>query len=366
MDFNFKYPTLDLQYLIHKATTSNGKEELRKHLISNNMSTMYSNLISKKVLQDNKQDILLIKESKQKKISDLLELKDKDPENSSYIKSIDIQIAELYAHFMDTEEALEICKNILRDENSFSLQMDIYLCRMRIGMLTKNKKLLEENVNLANDCCEMGCDWDRRNKFKIYKAIYHLSKGSFKESGQFFSESLPSFEKNEVIDFKNAVEYLIFCGLLTFERVNIKKHLLDCPEVLEIGNKESIELIRSMYECNYYEFLPNLYKYLVTVKDDFYLYKFIDFFCKEMKIKIYGQLLNSYQSIDLKNMADLFGIEVEFLENDLASFIVEKRISCKIDKISNTIVIDEEEYNGIKDIADEGSNLMKIIKNSIN
>ncbi|WUR04206.1 proteasome subunit RPN7 (RPN7) [Vairimorpha necatrix] len=365
MDFNFKYPTLDLQYLLHKSSDSNGKEALRKHLLDNSMYSVYQSCISKNILQDNKQDLKTIQTTKQEKLNHLLELKDKDPENISYIKSLDIQIAELFAQFLDTEEALEIFKNILKDESSFSLQMDIYLCRIRIGMLIKNKKLVEENVNLANDCCELGCDWDRRNKFKIYKAIYNLKKGDFNSAAFLFSESLPSFEKNEVVDFKNAVNYLIFSGLLTFERSNIKKLLLECPEVLEIGSVESIQLIKSMYECNYYEFLPNLYKYLMTVKDDFYCQNFVDFFCKEMKIKIYKQLLDSYQSIDLRNMANLFGIQADYLENDLGTYIVEKRLNCKIDRISYTIVVQEEEYDGLKNVIVNGSNLIKTIYNNI-
>ena len=366
MDFNFKFPTLDLQILIHESNTSNGKEALRKYLINNSMLKTYQSLVIKNIIQDNKQDIKLIKETKQKKIDELMEMKDKDPENSSYVKSIDIQIAELYAQFMDTEKALEMLKNILFDESSLSLQMDIYLCRIRMGMLIKDKKLVEDNIHLATECCELGCDWDIRNKIKIHKAIYNLKQGIFSETAQLFSETLPSFETNEAVDFKHAVEYFIFSGLLSFERSDLKKLLLECSEVLEIGSSEGVNLIRSMYECNYYEYLPNLCKYIESVKNDFYLQNFLNFFCRETKIKMYKQLLNSYQSLDLKNMADVFGISSEYLEDDLNDFIVERRINCKIDKVSYTIIINEEEYDGYSEIIKEGASLLKIIHNNIN
>ncbi|EQB61739.1 proteasome (macropain) 26s non- 6 [Vairimorpha apis BRL 01] len=267
---------------------------------------------------------------------------------------------------MNVEEALELLRMLTRDESSLSLLMDIYLCKIRIGMLIKNKKLIEENFEAAIDVCERGCDWDRRNKFKIYQAIYYLHKGDFKKTADFFSDSLPSFEKNEVVSYKDAVEYLIFSGMFAYDRNDINKKLYTSPEVLEICNVESINLITNFYECNYYDFLPSLYIYIKKLEDDLYLKCFLNLFCKEMKIKIYKQLLKSYQMLSLKNMANVFGISEDYLEDDLGNFISKKRLNCKIDKVSNIVVLNDDENNDMNNFVEFGENLVREISKKIN
>lgn len=367
MDFNFKFPTLELQSLIQKAKFfPNSKEQLRKYVVENNMLSTYNYLIKKNILQENKQDLRKIEEQQSNIMSELNLKKQKDFENATLIKSIDIQIAECQAQFMNVEESLELMRLLTRDESSLSLLMDIYLCKIRIGMLIKNKKLIEENFESATDVCDRGCDWDRRNKFKIYQAIYYLQKGDFKKTADFFSDSLPSFEKNEVVSYKNAVEYLIFSGMLSYERNDINKKLYTCPEVLEVGNPESLKLISNFYECDYFNFLPSLYIYIKKLEEDLYIKKFLNLFCKEMKIKIYNQLLKSYQMLNLKNMASVFGVSESYLEDDLGNFISKKRLNCKIDKVANTVVLNDEENTDMDDFVELGENLIRTISEKLN
>jgi len=61
------------------------------------------------------------------------------------------------------------------------------------------------------------------------------------------------------------------------------------------------------------------------------------FFCREMRIKAYSQLLESYRSVQLQSMADAFGVSIEFLDNELARFIAAGRLHCKIDKVGGIV-----------------------------
>lgn len=360
MDFSFREPNMDLFVLLH-----NPKGGLREYLVDHSMYTIYTSLVQKGVLNNNKDDLNRIVADKENKLNALLEEKKKDPENSTYVQSINIKIAELHASCLDVEEALEDMRVLLRDEASLSFQMDIFLCKIRMGILTRNKSLVESSMEEAQDVFTRGCDWDRRNKFKIYQGIYHLMKGRFRECSTYFNESLPSFETNEMVSYKDAVQYMIFSGLLTYSRIEIKTKLIECSEVNEVGSKEAIDLIKSLYECNYFDYLPRLYLYLSSVKDNVYLSHFIDYFCKEMKLKAYKQLLDSYQFISISNMSQLFGIEVNYLEEDLSTFIVDGKLNCKIDKIDGIILVEEVDDQSIQTIIDRGNNLIRMVKKNV-
>src|SRR5690348_4609710 len=73
------------------------------------------------------------------------------------------------------------------------------------------------------------------------------------------------------------------------------------------------------------------------MKRDRYLAPHIRYFCRELRIKAYAQLLESYRSVQLKSMADAFGVSVDFLDRELSRFIASGRIHCKIDKVGGIV-----------------------------
>ena len=73
-----------------------------------------------------------------------------------------------------------------------------------------------------------------------------------------------------------------------------------------------------------------------------------------MRLKAYAQLLQSYQSLSLKSMADSFGVSPEFLDDDLGKFIPTKQLNCAIDK-GNGIVLTNKPENKDSDF----NNLIK-------
>lgn len=50
------------------------------------------------------------------------------------------------------------------------------------------------------------------------------------------------------------------------------------------------------------------------VQDDPYLKVHKKYFVREMRVVIYSQFLESYKTVTLKNMADAFGVSVEFID----------------------------------------------------
>ena len=61
------------------------------------------------------------------------------------------------------------------------------------------------------------------------------------------------------------------------------------------------------------------------------------FFCREMRIKAYTQLLESYRSVQLSSMAAAFGVSTEFLDSELYKFVASGRLHCKVDKVGGIV-----------------------------
>lgn len=61
------------------------------------------------------------------------------------------------------------------------------------------------------------------------------------------------------------------------------------------------------------------------------------YYVREMRIKAYGQLLESYRSLTLERMCRSFGVSESFMDRDLSKFIANGRLVCTIDKVSGVI-----------------------------
>ncbi|ADM12341.1 26S proteasome regulatory complex protein [Encephalitozoon intestinalis ATCC 50506] len=367
MDFDFKEPTLLVHDLIHatKLGKSEAQEELEKLLSDKCMYDLYSFLVEKGILQPNHERIDSLLNCKNQRIQELEELRKKETENETYAEEIERKTAEFYCQVMDTQNGFEWMRKLMRDDMSLSLKMDISLCKIRMGLIVGNKRIVEESINVADDTYERGCDWDRRNRYKVYKGVFKMMERKFKEAGILFSEVLPSFESSEVISYSRAVKYMIFCGLLGFERNEIETRILKCSDVMGSSEKLGVQLATSLFECNYGSFMEDLYLFCKSLQEDVFVGRFVNLFCREMRLRVYGQVLESYRSMLLENMAETFGVSVEYVEEDLGEFIVEGRLWSKIDRISGVVEVTSREDQDASSIIGYGCDVVRRIKKCV-
>ncbi|KAI7340899.1 PCI-domain-containing protein [Hortaea werneckii] len=97
-------------------------------------------------------------------------------------------------------------------------------------------------------------------------------------------------------------------------------------------------LISSLYHGDYASF----FRSLASVEQNFlatdrHLYEHKHFFVREMRLRAYAQLLQSYKVVSLESMARSFGVSVDWLDRDLAPFIASQRLGCTIDRVKGVI-----------------------------
>ena len=246
---------------------------------------------------------------------------------------------------------------------------------IRVGIFFTDKVMVKKNVDRAKALVDSGGDWDRRNRLKAYQGLHFLTIRSYDLAAPLLLDSLSTFTSYELCGYSTLVVYSILAGSVSLKRVDFKKKVVDAPEIKAIvGNNEerlsalsgdvsagpgagdedmsdaaatatpkakstafnlaAVEqsltdkeeeqpidfsplsrLVNSLYEGNYQIF----FLALAAVEENFlskdrYLYEHRGWFVREMRLRGYQQLLQSYRVVGLKNMASDFGVSVGFLD----------------------------------------------------
>ena len=269
-----------------------------------------------------------------------LEEKDK----ASYI----YEIGKIYKEKKLMDKALECFKETIEKTISFNTKFDALFDILHIGLLEKDQDILKEYLAKCRDLLkEESADWEKKNRFKIYEGLNFILNKNFKDAGKNFLEALMTFTSYELFDFKTFVFYTAVINIITVDRKTLKEKIIDNSDVLSCINDipHLQKFLNSFYDGEYADFLVELYYIIQILKKDFYLSKHYNFFINEMRIKVYSQFLQSYRTVTIENMANVFGVSTNFIDSELSNFISQGRINAKIDKVSGIIECQHNEQN---------------------
>ena len=296
------------------------------------------------------------------------------------------------------DKAVNAYEEVFEKTGILGTKIDIVLAIIRIGLFFGDKLFVKKNIDRANALVESGGDWDRRNRLKAYKGLHLLTVRAYNLAAPLLLDSLSTFTSYELCSYSSLVVYSVLAGSLALKRVDFKAKVVDAPEIKAIlgdgedkvaaltgkasagastGDEEMKDvssatpasastvvnlttlgagsgtqaeseptvdfsplasLVTSLYNGNYQAF----FLALAAVEDSFlshdrYLYEHRAWFVREMRLRGYQQLLQSYRIVGLQSMASDFGVSVDFLDKDLARFVAGDRIPCTIDRVNGVI-----------------------------
>ena len=322
---------------------------------------------------------------------------------------------------MSQEKALAAYEVQIEKTGPLGTKIDLVLAMIRIGMFFNDRVGVKKNIDRAKTLVDGGGDWDRRNRLKAYQGLYLLTIRSYNLAAPLLLDSLSTFTSYELCSYSSLVVYSVLAGSISLKRVDFKSKVVDAPEIRAIlgdgeeklsalsgamtagpgaGDEEMKDastatptpagaavnlttlgsstqeaeaavdftplagLVRSLYVGNYQSF----FLALAAVEENFlcqdrYLYEHKGWFVREMRLRAYQQLLQSYRVVGLQSMAKDFGVSVDFLDryvkplsllfharvlvtgntnmmpprSDLAKFIAADRIPCTIDRVNGII-----------------------------
>lgn len=271
------------------------------------------------------------------------------------------------------EKAIAAYEDISEKTGILGTKIDVVLAIIRMGLFYGDKHLVKKHVERAKTLVESGGDWDRRNRLKAYEGLYLLTVRSYNLAAPLLLDSLSTFTSYELCTYSNLVIYAVLAGSVSLKRVDFKSKVVDAPEIKAIlGDGEDkllalsgaisagpgvdaemqdastapsasrvtavnlttlgsstdqpeaemavdfgplAQLVSSLYNGRYKLF----FQALALVEEQFltqdrYLHEHKGWFIREMRLRAYQQLLQSYRVVGLDSMANDFGVTVDFLD----------------------------------------------------
>lgn len=270
--------------------------------------------------------------------------KAEEEEEESAIAENWTKLGNYYAEIGNREKAISTLRKAHELVSGPGNKIDILLTIVRIGLFFDDKAFVQKELDSVKLLIDKGGDWERRNRFKTYMGLHLISIRQFEEAAGLLIDSLSTFTSTEITSYEEIVKYAVLAGTFSLDRVNLKRKVVDSPEVLSlVPTTPSLEPITSMtnslYICEYDSYFKALATVEVeTLKRSRYFAPHSSFYIREMRRKAYAQLLESYKTLSIKSMADAFGVSVTFLDNDLSKFIPNKKLNCVIDRVNGIIV----------------------------
>ncbi|XP_076260936.1 regulatory particle non-ATPase 7 [Rhynchophorus ferrugineus] len=247
--------------------------------------------------------------------------------------------AEYYSRVGDKENALSTFRQTYDKTVSLGHRLDIIFHLIRIGLFFMDHDVITRNIEKAKILIEEGGDWDRRNRLKVYQGAYCMAVRDFKTAANLFLDTVSTFTSYELMDYKAFVRYTVYTSIISLPRNQLRDKVVKGSEILEVLHSEPFvkDYLSSLYDCQYADFFVNLAKVEEILRKDYFLNPHYRYYVREMKILAYTQLLESYRSLTLQYMAEAFGVTIDFIDEELSTFIASGRLHCKIDRVGGIV-----------------------------
>ncbi|KAF7457932.1 26S proteasome non-ATPase regulatory subunit 6 [Cryptosporidium felis] len=228
------------------------------------------------------------------------------------------------------------------EKTTGGLKLELLFLGIRIGLFWSDLKLLSSYIKRSRDQLKTTDDWERKNRFKVYQAIFYLISRNFSAASELFLDSLTTFTAVELLSFEKLIFYTVISSIFSVDRKVMKTRLLSCPDILKIAlqpsHKYLLDFTENFYNGRYQEFFSILVDIIYKIQRDVYMHKHHRYYLRYIRMRAYIQYLEPFESVSIPRMAESFGVSPRFLEKDVITFIASSKLPCTIDRVKQLIV----------------------------
>ena len=120
-------------------------------------------------------------------------------EGESEIAAALLARAEFLTRIGEKTDALAAYDDALAKTVALGPKLDVMLAKLRIGLFFEDLKLVTSTIDKAKALLEEGGDWERRNRLKVYEAVFLLQIRDFKASAALLLDSVATFTATELL-----------------------------------------------------------------------------------------------------------------------------------------------------------------------
>jgi 26S proteasome regulatory subunit N7 len=271
----------------------------------------------------------------EKQIKDAL-----DNEGDIEVRDAIIKLAEYYLNLKNYKKARATYLRAL--EKTAGNQKKLEYNLVILYTLNKEEKVAEykKYLKICQELLGEDGDWENKNKLIVYEGILMMIERNFKKGAELFLGCVNTFNAPEIITFDQLVYYGCTLGLLTLNRKDIKKKIIDNSEIISVLREDDLlyNFVFSFFNCDYSNFFKNLTSMTENyILKDNYLKNHKNYIIKQAKIVIYKQYLESYKTVRISKMAQDFKVREDFIDEELSELIASKKLNCQIDKVNGVV-----------------------------
>jgi len=260
-------------------------------------------------------------------------------EGETEIREAYLAKAEFYVRIGENAKAHAALEETFSKTVAIGLRLDLLLTKLRVGFFFDDLKLVKATIDRAKALLDTGGDWERRNRLKVYEALFLLMVRDFKKSSSLFLDSIATFTATELLPYNQFILYAVTASVVALPRADLKKKVIEAPEILQVIDEipHLKGLVNGLYDCQYRTLMQSLVDIMDTLKADRHFAPHARYYWREVRVLAYTQFLESYRSVALASMATTFGFSAAFLDSELSGFISGGRLSCSIDKVGGIV-----------------------------
>jgi 26S proteasome regulatory subunit N7 len=149
-----------------------------------------------------------------------------------------VAMARFAAKSLSEEQALEAFQQVLDlPKTSSGKKIDALMESARVASFYGDTSKADDLIDRAHKLASTGsgADWDRRNRLKVYRALQRLLHRDTEQAAELLLECIATFSCNEICTYKEFIVYAILTNMLHLPRPDLKKKIIDGPEVLSVS-----------------------------------------------------------------------------------------------------------------------------------
>lgn len=260
-------------------------------------------------------------------------------EGESEVREALLARTEYLVMIGDRERAVAAARETTEKTVGPGQKLDIVFTLLRQALFYEDHASVTAHISKARELVTAGGDWDRRNRLKVYEAVHCMMARDFPRACALLLDTKATFTSYEMFDYARFIQYAVLMGLHQLPRVALKESIIDSAEVNSVLAKVPLagRLVSALYECRYDAFFLALADVSDWMRTDRFLGAHGRFFCRDMRVRAYCQVLESYLSVSLASLASAFGVSPGFIEAELSRFVAAGRVNCKIDAVAGTV-----------------------------
>lgn len=186
------------------------------------------------------------------------------------------------------------------------------------------------------------------NLLNTIQALLHIGNSNLHEAAACLWE-MPSCTQEELSILsceKDLAFYAVISGLLTYSRKKFKEDYYSKPyfRILLENFPDMFDLGSTYINFDFDKYFKLLNAFHSEFKQDYFMYSQIGMVMQKCKKKVMITYITPYKTVDLKEMADSFGMTIEDTERAVEELIVTNEIKCKINKYTKSLSTKTEDY----------------------